>query len=201
MIARRFYPWTDLILHIKQKQISFVNKFLNYSLLLFTVLFFAFIISPAMFILLRSQYIYDQEQIWRRRGDELVINYRRLLRRYKELKDKVEDYMGMDTPYVNNEVFDTLLTLLHEVGIYDVYLKIGKIRYEQKDNLNLVLVPVKIKAYVDSDKLQDFFRVLNKNLVYQLESMEISWAELQKKERLLLDITVIFKYKPDQLKL
>ena len=95
-----------------------------------------------------------------------------------------------------NYVFDKILTLLNNSQINDVILKIGHIRTEmKKDGLTLMLVPVRIKAYVKYGKLESFFNALNKSTVYTIDKMEIAWSNEKEKDSIEIDMTVILKYK------
>ncbi len=192
---RRMYLWDDLVLLLARIRITRLIKWINLFLITSFGLFLLIYGYPAMKAILSQQNVYLERWQLLKRGNHLAHEYKVQLKEYRKVKGLVDRLMGIDTPYVNSKVFDTLVSLFHEIGVYDVYLKIGKVTEAQIENLKFILVPVQIKAYVEYKQLPKFFKILNQNLVYKMERLRIDWSPDQGKERVLLDIRVVFKYR------
>ena len=130
------------------------------------------------------------------KGDILSSRVRSQLKEYRLKNNQIKQFMEIARFNAPNYVFDKILTLLNNSQINDVILKIGHIRTEmEKDGLTLMLVPVRIKAYVKYGKLKSFFNALNKSTVYTIDKMEIAWSNEKEKDSIEIDMTVILKYK------
>ncbi len=190
------YPIDDIVLSLSEKKISrfkFIAQFLLFSVFLF---FLCFRVVPSIYKVIINQKIFEEEKVYFYRSQQLSKKVRKELDAYLNLKKNIDKYLSLDTPYVNSKVFDTIISLLHKVGIYDVYLKIGKMRIEKEnEGICFVVVPVQIKAYVEYPHLSQFFKVLGQNLVYKVQKLEIKWSKQHGKEKVLLDVEVLFKYK------
>ncbi len=192
---RRVYFWDDLVDILARYPLSVFARFLRIFLFLLFWAIFAFYGYPSMKMILSKQDIYLSQSRLIKRGNQLALEYRKNLSEYRRIRDSVHRLMDVETPYVNSKVFDTLLSLFHEIGVYDIYLNIGRAKESQVEDVKLLLVPVGIKAYVDYALLPKFFKVLNQHLVYKIERLKISWSPEQEKEKVLLDIQVVFRYK------
>lgn len=192
---RRVYFWDDLVDILAHCPLPVLARILRVLLFFLLVIIFAFYGYPSMKMILSKQDIYLSQSKLIERGNHLALEYREGLLRYRKIRNSVHRLMDVETPYVNSRVFDTLLSLFHEIGVYDIYLNIGRAKESQIEDVKLLLVPVGIKAYVDYSLLPKFFEVLNQHLVYKIKRLKISWSPEQEKEKVLLDIQVVFRYK------
>ncbi len=196
VFIRRIYLWDDFVRVLARLPVSIFPRVLRIVLFLVFVVIFCVYGYPALKVILSKQGIYLSQGRLIERGNYLSQEYRKRLEEYRRIRNKVRKFMDIETPYVNTKVFDTLLTLFQKIGIYDVYLNIGRPQEGKVENVRLLLVPVRIKAYVSYELLPQFFKILNQHLVYKIENLKISWSPEKAKERVLLDLRVIFRYKP-----
>ncbi len=195
IFIRRVYFWDDLVAILARSPLHVLARGLRVFLFFLLVMIFILYGYPSMKMILSKQDIYLSQSKLIKRGNRLSLEYRKGLSKYRKIRDCVRRLMDVETPYVNSRVFDTLLSLFHEIGVYDIYLNIGRAKESQIEDVKLLLVPVGIKAYVDYALLPKFFKILNQHLVYKIERLKISWSPEQEKEKVLLDIQVVFRYK------
>ncbi len=195
-LSRLIYIWDDLVTGLDPVWAKRLFKALKISAWIVLGLFAIWAVVPGIGTLVKASKVYEtQKRLWIE-TNSLARSIRQRMKEYLKIRGLVNSYLTLKTPYVNGKVFDTLVSLFHEIGVYDVFLKIGH-PYEQEVNrVKFLMVPVQIKAYLDYDKLDDFFAVLGDTVVYRLRRLEVHWSEQAGKERVMLDMEVIFRYKP-----
>ncbi len=195
-LSRLIYIWDDLVTTLDPIWAKRLFKALTLAGWIGLGVFAVWVVVPGVGALTKASKVYETEKKLWAETNSLASEIRQKMRKYLEIKDTVNNYLTLKTPYVNGKVFDTLVSLFHKIGVYDVFLKIGH-PYEQEVNrVKFLMVPVQIKAYIEYEKLDDFFAVLGDTVVYRLRRLEVHWSDRIGKEKVMLDMEVIFRYRP-----
>ena len=189
------YPLDDFIYFIGKHKPSQLCTLLHFIAIVCFSTFVVMEFIPAFISLKSSHKIFSTFEKIKTNSDILSNTIRRDIKEYKNKRNKINAFLAESVSSAPNYVFDKILSLLGKSQIHDVILNIGHIHTKkEKTGLTLMLVPVRIKAYVEYAKLKDFFAALNKSTVYTLDKMEISWSNKHLKDSIEIDMTVILKY-------
>ncbi len=193
------YYLDDLIYFIGKNSARRLCRSLHNMALIVFLAFNAIYIGPAIFKLKRARDIIRSYNTSKQKSDILSAKIRQELSMYLKKQEEINRFLSISQLNAPNHVFEKILTLLNDAQINNVTLKIGQIKNKkQAGEITLLLVPVRIKAYIEYTKLKTFFNALNKSTIYTLDRMQIVWSEKNQNDLVEIDMTVILKYKKEK---
>ncbi len=151
----------------------FISVFVRSFLFACFLGYFLIVSFPALWSILKNQSTISQVDYWYQRSSQVIWKVRRQLRELERRKSQVISRMGGDTGFVGLDIFNTVLKSLKQIGIDDVFIRVGEVSYIEEENGQVLAIPVEVKTNIGYAKLSEFFSVLHNYLAFWVEELHL----------------------------